>query len=189
MGLFSRKRFVVATILVGLEDPGRRRVFDVVSGAMQRIVESDGEFEVASEAIAQVAQVLLEYESAWTYSANWGEVFSKEEDAARYGEDSFADCSGRYLSDTDGSGEDEEPVEEHGGVSVVMLTIAYEGETPQLEKTLATKQELADGLAAIVALHRREQLLLAHVHQSPGTIDETLTEDQMTVNYPEMMSL
>lgn len=188
MGLFSRKRFVVATILVGLEDPGRRRVFDVVSHAMQRIVDSDGEFEIASEELARVAQVLLEYESAWTYSANWGEVFSKEEDAARYGEESFADCSGRYLSDTDGSGEGEAPSTEHG-VSVVMLTIAYEGETPQLEKTLATKQELADGLAAIIALHRREQLLLAHLHQSPGTIDETLTEDQMTVNYPEMMSL
>jgi hypothetical protein len=189
VGLFSRKRFVVSTILLGVEGEERARIFSTVSHAMRRIVESEGEFDVAAEEIARVAEVLLEYENAWSHVANWGEVFRKEEDASGYGEQSFADCAGRYLSATDGSGELETASEVSRGASVVMLTIAFEGEHPAIEKTLATRQEIASALEAIVALHRTDRLLLAHIHQSPGTLEESLSDDQLTVNYPEMMTL
>jgi hypothetical protein len=193
VGLFSRKRFVVATILIGVEGPERRRIFEVVSAGMRRIVESEGDFDVTGEEVARISEVLLEYETGWSHVANWGEVFHREEDAAQYGEECFADCAGRYLSETNGSGERdfEGSTEAEGGDghAVVMLTIAYEGEDPALEKTIATRSELAAALSAVVALHRRDRLLLAHVHQSPGTPSESLNEDQLLVSYPEMVTL
>lgn len=190
MGLFSRKRFVVSTILLAVEGPARRRIFDAVLSATQRIVESEGEFSVASEELARIAEILLANEAAWSHVANWGEVFREETAAAQYGEESFADCAGRYLSETDDAGEDEESAGEAAeGASVVMLTLAFEGENPALEKTLATREEIAAGLAAAVALHRKDQLMLAHIHQSPGTIDEALDEDQLLVSYPEMLTV
>ncbi len=189
MGLFSKKRFVVSTILLAVEGEARRRIYQTVLSATERIVHSEGDFSVASEEISRAAEVLLAHEAAWSHIANWGEVFREETAAAQYGEESFADCAGRYLSATDEGDEEEGDAEVAEGNSVVMLTIAYEGENRALEKTLATREEVGTALSAVVALHRKDQLMLAHIHQSPGTIEEALDEDQLLVSYPEMLSL
>ena len=191
MGLFDRKRYAVATILLGVEGAPVRPLMAALGRSTRRIVETEGEFEVASEEMFHTVERLIEHEHAWSHAGNWGEVFNKEEDAGRYGEECFADCAGRYLSSGGGSGEDESGAagDAAEGPLVVMLTVAYQGKVGELERTLATRGEVASALSAIAALHHQGRLELAHIHFAPAQEDEVLTEDRMLVGYPELLSL
>jgi len=184
------KRYVVTTIMVGLNGRVAAPLLATLNRATQTIVEYDGEFEVASAELSRIAGALVDYETSWSHSANWGEVFKKEEEAGDYGADCFAQNSQRYLSSGDGPVTETAPVQVKAPQNiVVMLTVAYEGEIQDLEASLTSTESLKRALSAIVALHNRDQLQVAHLHYAPAHFGDDLDDDQLLVNYPELVAL
>lgn len=190
MGWFNRRRLVVSNVLVGLEGEGRDRAFPIVAAEVKRIADEGDDFEVTIDALIHVAETLLELEPSWSHVANWGEVFGKEEDAATYAEECFADAAGRYLSSgRDEGGPSTEAGADAGRLMVVTLTVGYEGEHRAIEKTLATRLDLSSALSAIVSLAREGRVDLAHLHLAPAAPGDELTEDRLLMNYPELLGL
>ena len=184
----ARRQYVVSNVFTALDEAAFRPVLDLCASAEQRIVESDGNFDVASSELARVAGALLDKQSHVTHGAIFGEVFKDEGAAGAYGQQAFADLSTRYLADGD---ERQPPGEVMPGERrvVVMLTVGYEGERPALERDVDSVLTLVEALQAIVALHHEERLLLAHIHHAPAHPEDKLTDDQLIVNYPELISL
>jgi len=71
----------------------------------------------------------------------------------------------------------------------VMLTVAYEGEVPALETDLADISALKVGLKALINLHYQQRLRAVQVHFSPAQLGDELTNDQVLVNFPELIPL
>jgi hypothetical protein len=195
MGFFRKDRWAVATVMVALDGPEVPAFQDLLKDATGRIVDSDGDFDITGEELVRVAEALLEHTDTWSQAANWGEAFTEEGDAAAYGDEVFAELSGRYLS-SGGLGEDRVPREPPRARAlgtfrhlVVMLTVGYQDEVAELEKPISMRADLAKALSAMIALQRKEQLELAHLHYSPADPNEVLTDDQLLVNYPELVSL
>jgi len=160
-----------------------------LSRSSRHIIDSEGEFEVASAEMAKVCGALMDYEASWHRAANWGEVFSKEEQAGDYGAEAFSDLSQRYLSSGEGL-DDAPPASTRPPQNiVVMLTVAYLGEEKDLETPLTDVQKVKAALKTIVALHHRDGLQLAHLHYAPAHFGDDLNEDQLLINYPELVAL
>ena len=97
----------------------------------------------------------------------------------------------RYLSDVippaaDGSDDFFAPVTPN---LVVMLTAAYRGEEPALETSLASLGALSEGLRALINLHYQEQLEAIQVHWSPASPIDALTDEQLLLNFAELIPL
>lgn len=198
--MFRKTRYTVATLMLSVE--GRlKSVYAALDDATRQIIAAEDEFEVAAEQVARICGALLEHEGAITHAASWGEVFEREEDAAAYGDEVFAECAGRYLSSgLEGPGEQEagEPgnaatraIEQRlqGSHTVVMLTIAYGGEDATIERPPTTRADVVGILTEMLALQRKDGLLLAHLHYAPGHPDEVITDEKLLLNYPELVEL
>lgn len=72
---------------------------------------------------------------------------------------------------------------------IVMITVAYEGEVPQLETDLANLPALKTGLKALINLHYQGRLQAVQVHFSPAQLGDELTDDQLLQNFPELIPL
>jgi uncharacterized membrane protein len=48
---------------------------------------------------------------------------------------------------------------------------------------------LQAALKDVLALHHENALLLAHIHHAPAHPDDKLTDEQLLVHYPELLSL
>ncbi len=190
-GLFGKKRYVVATVMLGLNGTVAAPLLGALNATAREIIADEGAFEVASQGVSQIAGALLDYETAWTHSANWGEVFNKEDQAGNYAAENFAECSSRYLSSGDGQDlEDEVPATTRPPQNlVVMLTVSYMGEIKALESPLTSGSTVRQALEAIMGLHNKDQLQVAHLHYAPAHFGEDLDEDQLLINYPELVAL
>jgi hypothetical protein len=190
-GWFGKKpRIVVANLLVALDGPDGRALLPELVDAVRRTAQGGDDFAVASTQIARACELLIGRETAWSHAAHWGEIFADEGDAAAYADDAFADASGRYLSE--GADADQGAAGEEGPAHdkvVVALTVAYQGEEPVLETPANDVVALRAALDAIVALHRRDALLVAHLHVAPSHPEERLTDERLLVSFPELMSL
>jgi Protein of unknown function (DUF1517) len=187
----GKKKYVVASLMVGLDGQVAAPLLGVLNQASRTILEADGEFETASREVAAVCSALFDYEMAWSRSANWGEVFNKEEEAGDYGAESFSDLSQRYLSGS--AGDDSVAVIPSTARAsqniVVMVTVAYMGKVEELETSITSAQQLKAALKAIISLHHKDQLQLAHLHYAPAHFGDDLDEDQLLINYPELVAL
>jgi hypothetical protein len=145
------------------------------------------------EGLVETCQSLLQYETYWQSDANEGDVFWDEADASDYVTELFTDSAQRYGSAPELS-EPENFQEQTLSVPItqnviVMLTVAYEGEVPELETDLASISALKAGLKALVNLHYNERLRAIQVHFSPAQLGDELTSDQILLNYPELVPL
>jgi uncharacterized membrane protein len=70
-----------------------------------------------------------------------------------------------------------------------MITVAFEGEVPDLETDLANIQALKEGLKALINLHYNRKLKAIQVHFSPARLGDELTNDQLLQYYPELIPL
>jgi uncharacterized membrane protein len=70
-----------------------------------------------------------------------------------------------------------------------MLTVAYEGEVPSLETDLADISALKVGLKALINLNYQQRLRAVQVHFSPAQLGDELTNEQVLVNFPELIPL
>jgi hypothetical protein len=187
----KKKRFVVTNLFVAVDASAFLPVLTLCARAEQRIVASDGNFDVASEQIAKVAGGLIDQREHWTHAALFGDVVDDEGQADAVAQEAYADMSTRYLSagDDDDKGSVEVEVNPGERRAVAMLTVAFEGEEAALERDVENVVLLEESLQKIVALHHQGRLLVAHVHHAPAHPEDKLTDEQLLVNYPELMTL
>ena len=149
--------------------------------------------QVLGEGLVDICQNLLQLDTYWQSAVNEGDVFWSEGEAEEYVTELFTDSAQRYLSEPDFSqstSNRDEPLTLPATQNlIVMITVAYEGEAPDLEADLSNVSALQAGLKAVINLHYQGRLRAIQVHFSPAQFGEELTNDQVLVNFPELIPL
>ncbi|KAM3100885.1 DUF1517 domain-containing protein [Phormidesmis sp. 146-12] len=188
---FSGKtRFVVCRLFIHLAGKEVAPLLGVLNQAARDAVESEGDMQTLGEGLVELCQSLLQYQTYWQSAANEGDVFWSEGEAGDYVNELFTDSAQRYMSAPELTNEAADdlalPVTQN---LVVMITIASEGEVPDLETDLASISALGTGLKALINLHYQERLRAVQVHFSPASLGEELTSDQLLEFFPELIPL
>ncbi|MGC9503287.1 DUF1517 domain-containing protein [Baaleninema sp.] len=189
--LTGKTRFVVCRIMVHLTGSETNPLLGVLNRVGQSAIESEGDLEVLGEGLVEICQHLLQLEPYWQAAANEGDVIWDEGEAADYVNELFTDSAQRYLSQPalEEGDEDETLVLPTTDNVVVMLTVAGEGEIPDLETDLAEAEALRYGLKALINLHYQNKLHAIQVHFSPARFGDELTSEQVLENFPELIPL
>jgi hypothetical protein len=189
----KKDRVAVATLMVGVDGEAFLSVQRRINEAAGRIVEADGDFDIAARETAAVAQALLDAEVHWESGALAGDVFDAEEDASAALGEIFADLAARYASSA-GSAASAGRRDDGDGTTrerrcIAMITIAYRGTSADVERDLNDRLDVARVLRGIVTLREQHALLAAQVHVAPAHPDDRLTDEQLLANFPELLSL
>ncbi len=190
---FSGKtRFVVSRIFIHLAGEEIAPMLGVLNRVAREAIEADGDLEVLGEGLVSVCQNLLQMSEYWQSAANEGDVLWDEGEAGDYVNEMFTDSAQRYLSEIDITQDldDEEPLSLPVTRNlVIMLTVAFEGESTDLENNLADIEALEYGLKALINLHYQEQLRAIQIHFSPAKLGDELDGEQLLLNFPELIPL
>ncbi|MBE9043712.1 DUF1517 domain-containing protein [Pleurocapsales cyanobacterium LEGE 10410] len=189
---FSGKtRFVVSRIFIHLAGNEIAPMLGVLNRAAREAIAADGDLEVLGEGLVSVCQNLLQMSIYWQSAANEGDVLWDEGEAGDYVNELFTDSAQRYLSEVDPSqDEDNEPLSLPVTRNlVIMLTVAFTGESPDLENNLADAEALEYGLKALINLHYQEKLRAIQIHFSPAKLGDELNSEQLLLNFPELIPL
>ena len=187
----GRTRYVVCRLFLHLYGQEIAPLIGILNRTGREAIDSEGDLEVMGEGLVEICQNLLQMNLYWFSVANEGDVFWSEGEAGDYLNELFTDSAGRYLSESVSSqvGEKEPltlPVTDN---LVVMITIAFEGESAGLETSLADREALEDGLKSIINLHYQGRLRAIQVHFSPAQLGDELTNEQLLLNFPELLPL
>ncbi|MDY7014662.1 MAG: DUF1517 domain-containing protein [Cyanobacteriota bacterium] len=187
----GKTRFAVCRIFIHLGGEEVAPLLGVFNQSAREAIAADGDLSVLGEGLVNLCQSLLEYSASWRSAANEGDVFWDEGEAGDYVVELFTDSAARYLSS---SGLDEGNLQQPLTLPatrnlVAMITVAYEGEVPELETDLADLDALETGLKALINLHYQERLRAIQVHYSPAQLGDELTEEQVLLNFPELIPL
>lgn len=188
----GRTRFVVCRVMVHLAGDEVAPLLGVLNQAGRNALDADGDLQVLGEDLVEICQQLLQYQTYWRSAANEGDALWVEEEAGDYVNELFTDSAQRYLSQPEyttsefGSSNFALPITRN---LIVMITIAAEGEVPDLETDLANLEALEYGLKAIIQLHYNGQLRAIQVHFSPAQLGDELTDEQVLMNFPELIPL
>ncbi|WP_036480915.1 DUF1517 domain-containing protein [Myxosarcina sp. GI1] len=189
---FSGKtRFVVSRLFIHLAGQEIAPLLGVFNQVARETVDADGDLEVLGEGLVTVCQNLLQMNTYWQAAGNEGDVFWNEGDAADYINELFTDSGQRYLSEVDFTQlQADEPLSLPVTKNlVVILVVAYEGEVADLETNLADIEALEYGLKALIDLHYQEKLRAIQIHFSPAKLGDELNDEQLLVNFPELVPL
>jgi hypothetical protein len=188
----GKTRFVVARIFIHLAGEEVAPLLGVLNRVAREAIDSDGDMEILGEGLVSICQNLLQMSVYWQSAANEGDVLWNEGEAGDYVNELFTDSAQRYLSEIDLA----QSLAEEESLSlpvtrnlVVMLTVACEGEVPDLETNLADLEALKDGLKALINLHYQARLRAIQIHFSPAQLGDELTNDQLLANFPELIPL
>jgi hypothetical protein len=191
--LTGKARFVVCRLFIHLAGSEVAPVLGVLNRTAQDAVEADGDLQVLGEGLVEICQNILQLDTYWQSAANEGDVFWNEGEAENYFTELFTDSAERYLSELDfneSSAQRDEllslPVTQN---VIVMITVAYDGEVPELETDLAELSALKAALKALINLHYQERLHAIQVHFAPAQLGDELTNDQLLANFPELIPL
>lgn len=190
--MIGRSRYVVCRLFVHLAGSEVAPILGVLNRAAREAIETDGDLEVLGEELVEICQTLLRYDEYWLSAANEGDVFWNEGEAGDYVNELFTDCAQRYGAEFDlgSSSSYDQPLSIPVTRNVViMVTVAYEGEVPELETDLSNIQALKEGLRAFINLHYNHKLRAIQVHFSPAQLGEELTNDQLLQYFPELIPL
>ncbi len=190
--MIGRTRYVVCRIMLHLAGSEVAPILGVLNRAGRAAIDADGELEVLGEQLVEICQTLLQYDEYWLSAANEGDVFWSEGEAGDFVNELFTDSAQRYLSEPDFSSgtRSNEPLSLPVTRNViVMITVAYEGEVPELETDLSNIQTLKEGLKALINLHYKHKLQAIQVHFSPARLGDELTNDHLLQYYPELIPL
>lgn len=187
----GKTRFVVSRIFIHLQGREIAPLLGVLNQNARIAVDSNGDMDVMGECLVNICDALLQYEMYWHSASNEGDVFWNEGDAGDYNTELFTDSAQRYLAQPDLS-----EVEENTPITlpatnniIVMITVAFEGEVPEIETDLAQRESLANGLKALINLHYQQKYRAIAVHYSPARLGEELNSDQILINFAELIPL
>ncbi|MFB2836226.1 DUF1517 domain-containing protein [Floridanema evergladense] len=190
--MMGRTRFVVCRIFIHLAGNEVAPIIGLLNRVGREAIDAEGEIDVLGEGLVQICEELLRNDLYWRSAANEGNVFWDEGEAGDEVSNLFTDSAERYKSDSypgEQVGETEPlslPVTRN---LIVMITVAFEGEVPQLETDLADINALKAGLKALINLHYQRTLRAIQIHWSPARLGDELTDDQILENYPELIPL
>jgi uncharacterized membrane protein len=192
--LQGKTRFVVCRLMLHLEGRDAAPLLGIINQAARQAIAHDGDLQTLGEGLVEICQALLQYDVYWRSAANEGDVFWNEGEAGDYVNELFTDSAQRYQS---GSMIDDtvNPTNEPPltvpitNNLVVMITLAYTGEMPDLENDLADINALKDGLKAIINLHYQERLRAIQVHFAPAQLGDELTTDHLLLHFSELIPL
>jgi hypothetical protein len=190
--LTGKTQFVVARIFVHLGGEEVSPLLGILNQAARQAIESDGDLTIVGEGLVEICQNILQYDTYWRSAANEDDVFWDEGAAGDYANELFTDSAGRYLSEPDFGGSNnpnEQLTLPPTRNLIVMLTVALEGEEPNLETDLSNMSALRIGLKSLINLHYQERLRAIYVHFSPARFGDELTDDQVLQNFPELIPL
>jgi len=186
-------RFVVCRLFIHLAGQEVAPLLGVLNRCARQAIDAEGDLKVLGEGLVEICQSLLQYDEYWLSAANEGDVFWDEGEASDYFNELFTDSAERYLSEPDvdaSASEFDQPLSLPVTRNVVvMITVAYEGEVPELETDLSNVSALKNGLKAIINLHYQENLRAIQVHFSPAQLGDELTNDQLLQHFPELLPL
>jgi hypothetical protein len=188
----GKSRFVVCRIFIHLAGDEVAPLLGVLNQAGRDAVASEGNLQTLGEGLVEICQSLLQYQTYWRAAANEGDAIRDEGEAGDYVNELFTDSAQRYLSAPELDSAEISPDELTLPVTqnlVVMITIAAEGEVPELETDLADLRALQAGLKAIINLHYQERLRAVQVHFSPSRLGDELSTDQLIEFFPELIPL
>lgn len=190
--MMGRTRYVVCRLFLHLAGSDVAPILGVLNSTAREAIAADGDLKDLGEGLVEICETLLRYDESWLSAANEGEVFWDEGEAGDYVNELFSDSGERYGADLDinsASGSDASfsvPVTRN---VIVMLTVAYEGEVPDLEADLSNIPALKDALKALINLHYKEKLRAIQIHFSPAQLGDELTNDHLFQYYPELIPL
>jgi len=187
----GKTRYVVCRLFLHLYGQEIAPLIGILNRTGREAIDSEGDLEVMGEGLVEICQNLLPMNLYWFSVANEGDIFWSEGEAGDYVNELFTDSAARYLSESVSGevGEKEPltlPVTDN---LVVMITIAFEGESAGLETSLADREALEDGLKSIINLHYQGRLRAIQVHFSPAQLGDELTNEQLLLNFPELLPL
>lgn len=187
----GKTRYVVCRLFLHLYGREIAPLIGILNRTGREAIDSEGDLEVMGEGLVEICQNLLQMNLYWFSVANEGDIFWSEGEAGDYVNELFTDSAARYLSESVSGevGEKEPltlPVTDN---LVVMITIAFEGESAALETSLADREALEDGLKSIINLHYQGRLRAIQVHFSPAQLGDELTNEQLLLNFPELLPL
>ncbi|MEL4897128.1 DUF1517 domain-containing protein [Crocosphaera sp. Alani8] len=187
----GKTRFVVCRIFVHLAGDDIAPLLGVLNRTGRNAIDAEGDLEVVGEGLVEICQNLLQMNPYWQSAGNEGDFFWREGEAGDYFNELFTDSAQRYLSEVTLSQEDEStplsfPITRN---LVVMLTVAFTGEEPDLETNLADIEALEYGLKALINLHYNQRLQAIQIHYSPAQFGDQLTNDQLLLNFSELIPL
>ena len=189
----GKTRLAVCRVFVQLTGEEVAPLLGVLNRTAREGIDADGDLAVLGEGLVEICNHLLQYDNYWQAAANEGDIFWDEGEAGDYVDEIFTDSADRYLSEPQYN---DSVYDKNSPLSlpvtrniVVMLTVAYEGEVPALETDLADISTLKIGLKALINLHYQQGLRAMQVHFSPAQLGDELTNDQVLVNFPELIPL
>ena len=189
--MMGRTRYVVCRIMLHLSGSDVAPILGVLNSSAREAIDTEGDMEVLGEELVTICETLLQYDEYWTSAANEGDVFWSEGEAGDYVQELFTDSAQRYLSEAPGYDSDFDesfsvPVTRN---VVVMITVAFVGEVPQLEDDLSNIAALKEALKALINLHYKQKIRAVQVHFSPAQLGDELTSDQLLQYYTELIPL
>jgi uncharacterized membrane protein len=189
----GRTRYVVCRIFLHLAGDQVAPLLGVLNQAALTADEAEGDMQTLGEELATICQTLLQSEVYWKSAANEGDALWDEGEAGNFVNELFTDSAQRYLSQPDVNvapqAQTDPLVVPITRNIIVMLTVAYEGEVPELESDLSNVDALKGGLKALINLHYQNSLRAVQIHFSPAQLGDELTPDQILVNFPELIPL
>ena len=188
----GKTRFVVSRLFIHLTGSEVTPLLGVLNRAVRETVASEGDLKVVGEELVKVCQSLLQYDTYWQSAANEGDVIWDEAEAGDFFDELFTDSAQRYLSsgENEDYGTDNEPLTlPPTGNLVVMITAAFEGEVPDIETDLASIGAMTQALKALINLHYQEKLRGIQIHFSPARLGDELDNEQLLVNFSELIPL
>ncbi|MBE9197639.1 MULTISPECIES: DUF1517 domain-containing protein [unclassified Nodularia (in: cyanobacteria)] len=190
--MMGRTRYVVCRLFLHLAGSDVAPILGVLNSTAREAIAADGDLKDLGEGLVEICETLLRYDESWLSAANEGEVFWDEGEAGDYVNELFSDSGERYGADLDINSASSSDASFSVPVTrnvIVMLTVAYEGEVPDLEADLSNIPALKDALKALINLHYKEKLRAIQIHFSPAQLGDELTNDHLFQYYPELIPL